>query len=144
LKRIRSLENRFIPLAAIFKSGQSSIQALSTLHATRYGLSEQNAGAHIAVQRCFEELERETTSYGNNVAFLLKKAKSTGQSISDTLNIKFQATSQELTHAAQQDSVAIRVITVVTLLYLPFTFVAVSLFGCMILSRAIIANDGRR
>lgn len=71
--------------------------------------------------------------YIRNAVFLLDKIRGTAQLLSDTLNLKHQQTSQNisentlaLTNSAVRDSATIRVITVVTLLYLPATFVAVS------------------
>lgn len=72
-------------------------------------------------------------AYSNNTAFLLQKIRVTAQLLSDTLNLKHQQTAQTISEntlalndAAVKDSATIRVITVVTLLYLPGTFIAVS------------------
>lgn len=72
-------------------------------------------------------------AYSQNTTFLVEKIRKTAQLLSDTLNLKQQQIAQNtneitlaLTNAAVKDSATIRVITVVTLLYLPTTFVAVS------------------
>lgn len=72
-------------------------------------------------------------AYSQNTKFLVEKIRKTAQLLSDTLNLKHQQIAQNtnvntlaLTNAAVKDSATIRVITVVTLLYLPTTFVAVS------------------
>ena len=73
-------------------------------------------------------------AYSQNTAFLIDKIRKTAQLVSDTLNMKHQQIAQDtnentlaLTNAAVKDSATIRVITVVTILYLPTTFVAVSI-----------------
>lgn len=74
-------------------------------------------------------------AYNSNAAYLLDKVQATAQLLADTLNLKHQQTAQRvsentlaLNDAAVKDSATIRVITVVTLVYLPANFIAVSSF----------------
>jgi hypothetical protein len=79
-----------------------------------------------------KDFRREALSYSEHALYLTKTACSTAQSITDTLSLNFQGLAQEqnnmtflLAQSAREDSVAIRSLTLVTSLYLPFSFVAV-------------------
>ena len=87
---------------------------------------------HSATQEFLQNYITVTAAYSRNAIFLRDKLRGTIQLLSDTLNLKHQQISQNisentlaLNNAAVKDSATIRVITVVTLLYLPATFVAV-------------------
>ncbi|KAF4313988.1 hypothetical protein GTA08_BOTSDO00104 [Botryosphaeria dothidea] len=75
--------------------------------------------------------EKEVAAYLGNAKYLLARVEKIAALLSDTLNLRDQATSDEqngyvlqLTRSTVDDSITIKVITVVTLVYLPFTFVA--------------------
>ena len=82
-----------------------------------------------------QNLRKEACSYRLQALYLQKRAQSTAQSILDSLNLGFQQLAQTqnnntllMARSAREDSVAIRAITLVTSLYLPFSFVAVSIY----------------
>lgn len=90
--------------------------------------------SHCATQEVLQNYAVMATAYSQNALFLRDKIRGTAELLSDTLNLKHQKIAQTisentlgLTDAAVKDSATIRVITVVTLLYLPSTFIAVSL-----------------
>lgn len=90
---------------------------------------------HSTTQEFLQNYITLAAAYSRNAVFLRDKIRGTTQLLSDTLNLKHQKIAQTisentlaLTNAAVKDSATIRVITVVTLLYLPATFVA-TLFG---------------
>jgi hypothetical protein len=65
--------------------------------------------------------------------FISDKAKDLRQQISDTLNLKNQAVMQKqsdslisIASSSARESMAIKLISILTLIYLPSTFVAVS------------------
>lgn len=73
-----------------------------------------------------------TKEYSQNATFLHDKVRASAQLLLDTLNLKHQRIAQRtgeatlaINNSAAHDSATIRVITIVTLLYLPATFVAV-------------------
>lgn len=85
-----------------------------------------------ATQEILQNYATMAVAYSQNATFLRDKIRGTAQLLSDTLSLKYQKIAQStsentlaLTGAASQDSATIRVITIVTLLYLPATFVAV-------------------
>lgn len=130
LKTVRDIESCLIQFEPITKVNQRLFIAMhraEQAHATRRnlsGLSLQQGSQQRDVNR-FEDCELEMVSYFDQSSHMLQKAEVVRGSITDTLNIKFQLTSQTLTRAAQHESIAIRVITLLTMFYLPFSFVAV-------------------
>ena len=89
---------------------------------------------HCATHEVLQNYATMAAAYSQNATFLHDKIHGTAQLLSDTLNLKHQKIAQSVsentlafTNAAVKDSATIRVITIVTLLYLPATFVAVSL-----------------
>ena len=98
----------------------------------------QAEGCYFDHNRCATEEVLQNYSvmaaaYSQNAIYLRDKVRGTAQLLSDTLNLKHQRIAQSisentltLTDAAAKDSATIRVITVVSLLYLPATFIAVS------------------
>ena len=88
-----------------------------------------------ATQEVLQNYATMAAAYSQNASFLRDRVRGTAQLLSDTLNLKYQKIGQSVsentlafTNAASQDSATVRVITVVTLLYLPATFVAVCLY----------------
>ena len=97
------------------------------------GTSDHNG---CATQDFLQNYITVAAAYSRNATFLRDKIRSTIQLLSDTLNLKHQKIAQTISEntlalndAAVKDSGTIRVITVVTLLYLPATFVAVKFFS---------------
>ena len=89
---------------------------------------------YCATQEVLQNYVTVAAAYSRNAIFLRDKIRGTIQLLSDTLNLKHQKIAQTisentlaLNNAAVKDSATIRVITVVTLLYLPATFVAVNI-----------------
>ena len=133
LSELRRIEARLLLLPSIFHSLTQSIQLLEG-----YNGAVQADGSHLdeigrATSESLANYRNLIEAYSHNTAFLVEKIRKTAQLLSDTLNLKHQQIAQNtdentlaLTNAAVKDSATIRVITVVTLLYLPTTFVAVS------------------
>jgi hypothetical protein len=137
LKTVGDIEGQLLPLEPVLKSSERIIEkvrrANDEINSHAVG-GTSRPGDQSEFENALDELASEVRSYTEHTTYMLKKAASVRRYIADTLNIKFQATSQEqsdsmceLTKAAQHESTAIRVITLVTLFYLPFSFVAVSL-----------------
>ena len=104
---------------------------------------------HSATQEVLQNYRTVAAAYSRNAIFLRDKIRGTIQLLSDTLNLKYQRIAQTisentlaLNNAAVKDSATIRVITVVTLLYLPATFVAVNiLFRKYRMERRLTLSD---
>ena len=96
---------------------------------------------HKATQETLQNYGRATAAYQQNATFILRKIRATSQMLSDTLKMKHQQTAENiskntlgLNNEVVQDSGTIRVITVVTLLFLPGQFIAVRLPARMIIT----------
>ena len=128
------IEARLLLLPTIFHSLN---QSLELLQAYSVAIQSDSSNSDPTCPSTLEVLANYQTlveAYSQNTVFLINKIRKTAQLVSDTLNMKHQQITQDtnentlaLTNAAVKDSATIRVITVVTLLYLPTTFVAVSI-----------------
>ena len=91
---------------------------------------------HKATQETLQNYSRAAVAYLQNATFILQKIRATAQMLSDTLKMKHQQTAQNISkntlamnNRVVQDSGTVRVITVVTLLFLPGQFIAVKLLS---------------
>ena len=127
LLQVHGLEKRFLPLKSIFASLQTVLASLQrTVQASCNDTTKDDIS--LALTNCANEAQ----AYADNAQYLLRITHSTRQQISDTLNFKNQDTMQGqsrnvlwLAEHSAQDSVSIRVITFLTMGYLPFSFIAV-------------------
>lgn len=133
LSELRRIEGRLSLLPPILHSSIQTIHMLQTLNSAFQNGGTISDESHETTQEILQNYTSMANDYIRNAVFLLDKIRGTAQLLSDTLNLKHQQTSQNisentlaLTNSAVRDSATIRVITVVTLLYLPATFVAVS------------------
>ena len=143
LAELRRVEGHLQILSPIFHSTMQIIKVLDT-----YNKDLEISGGKFSEECLFlsETLNNYLTlyeDYTQNAAFLLERVRTTAQLLADTLGLKHQVTAQQisentldLTHSATYDSAKIRVITVVTLTYLPATFVAVRSWSYLLLISA--------
>lgn len=133
LSALRRIEGRLLLLPSIFQSLIQDIDMLRAFTDAFQGEESFLDSDHCATQEVLRNYTTMAAAYSQNATFLRDKVRGTAQLLSDTLNLKHQKNAQSisentlaLTNAAVNDSATIRVITVVTLVYLPATFVAVS------------------
>ena len=114
-----------------------------------------NSNISVENYRCTKEIlqnhNNTTAAYSQNAVFILNKVRGTGQLLSDTLSLKHQKNAEvisenmlALNNMAAKDSATIRVITMVTLLFLPAQFVAVRGPASLILTINLIIIDSFR
>lgn len=134
LLQLRRLEARLLLLPPIFQSLIQAIQTLQTMNNAFQADGAVSDETHKATQETLENYKRTATAYLQNATFILQKIRATAHMLSDTLKMKHQQTAQNiskntlaLNDKVVQDSGTIRVITVVTLLFLPGQFIAVRL-----------------
>lgn len=72
-----------------------------------------------------DDIKNESQSYLEAADHLCRRTQSIAQSVSDTLNLTQSNSTLVLANLARRDSVAIKALTLVTAIYLPFSFVAV-------------------
>jgi hypothetical protein len=141
---VRVIQGRILPLLPILSSSKEAFSALVKLSQSLKG---RDPGAKIQFETKMQNLLRQNTSFVRNARFLSDKTSQIAQLLSDILSLKNQSVAQEQnTHLCEisaitqqqntksfkmtgimlRDSATIKVIAVVTLIYLPGTFVSVS------------------
>lgn len=141
LTRARFIESRLHPLVPIFQSYEELFTGLSSLNDTLLEHQIINRLSHLQIRCTLGNMTRQIAGYTSNVHHLLRKITSMAQLVSDTLALRDQQISlrnqqiaqeqnaqlTEMTLLTVQDSATVRVIGVATLIFLPTTFVAVSI-----------------
>ena len=129
---IRAIESRCLPLQAVFRSFDKTVQ---TLHKANNALRDCGTLLHLSwhkMDQLLDNYESHADAYLQAASFLQSWATTTAQLIADNLSFNNSYTAQQqsdymlsLTSSTVDDSSTVRVITVVTLIYLPSTFMAV-------------------
>lgn len=126
------IEKRFLTLRTILHSVRKTFEVLQTANTS---LSDAHALRHaerIGTSQLLDNYLNQVDAYTHHVTFLHIRAGRTAQLITDTLSFKNALTAQEqskymlsLTSSTVEDSTTVRTITIVTLIFLPSTFMAV-------------------
>ncbi|PSN74471.1 hypothetical protein BS50DRAFT_17078 [Corynespora cassiicola Philippines] len=126
LRTVNRLKKKFLPLRSIFASSTNIIHILQSLDV--FTVAED---CDAAICSLFINLSNEIMAHAENTSYLIEFADRTRMQISDTLNLMNQKVAKEqshqvfkLTESSAGDSAAIRTITNLTLIYLPFSFIA--------------------
>lgn len=135
LKEVRAIEKRILPMDPLLSNLNETIDQLHNVASVFIAVSGPSDDRLNTTRVILQNLRKEACSYRLQALYLQKRAQSTAQSILDSLNLGFQQLAQTqnnntllMARSAREDSVAIRAITLVTSLYLPFSFVAVSIY----------------
>ena len=133
LSELHFYENRLLPLAAIFESVKNLLSTVLQPTLTPDLCTRPVSGGTETGHSWIEACVGQTLAFEHNLRFLLDRVRNTAQLLAYMLEIENQGvakrTSQNtllLTESATNDSATIRVVTLVTLVYLPSTFIAVS------------------
>ncbi|KAI9686893.1 MAG: hypothetical protein M1822_002646 [Bathelium mastoideum] len=131
LKTVRSVETHLLPLEPVLKSLQKLLSEMKRFNSTLETAQVTEHSRAMVIPAALADFEKEAACYREHASYLIRRAQSIARSILDTLNLDSQTSTHcqsdnmfVLARAAQEDSVTIRVITLVTLFYLPFSFVA--------------------
>lgn len=129
LRQVNCLKQKLLPLRSVLAALGLILNTLEDV--LRPELHDKQGDDTTSIL-C--NLRNEALVNSENSKYLLQLAESIQMQTSDTLNIKNQDVSVQqndqlfkLARASASDSLSIRVITILTLVYLPFSFVAVSL-----------------
>jgi hypothetical protein len=129
LRQINYLKQKLLPLRPAFAALGLVFNTLE--HVFR---SHTLADRGEDIDSMLRNLHNESIAYAETSNYLLQLAERIQVQTSDTLDLKnqdifVQQNDQlfKLARASANDSLSIRVITIVTLIYLPFSFVAVSI-----------------
>ncbi|KAH8723313.1 hypothetical protein GQ44DRAFT_804389, partial [Phaeosphaeriaceae sp. PMI808] len=133
LSYVRYIADRILPLEPMTKGVERILGSLEEMRiwiCCQRNLSEETS---LMLKASATNLSNEASAYRNNAAFILQRVQVTAQVISDSMTFQHQAIAHSqnqhmatLADSTMKDSVNIRVITFVTLFYLPFSFIAVS------------------
>lgn len=148
LNTVRHAEARCLSLVPIFRSLQRKFKAL---HDFNDALAERNviqqSDAH-AMKQLLHNYINMVDAYTQQAEFLKSRTACLAVSITDTLSFKDSYTTKsqsqymlDLTLSTVDDSTTVRVITIVTLIYLPSTFMAVSGPGLLKIRRVAKIRD---
>lgn len=134
LKQVRAVERGLLSLEPLLTSFVELTVDLQKVCSVFQDADRKNDGSIDVLRSAVCDFRREAQSYKTQSLYLHKRCQSTAQSVLDSLNLGHQQLAQSqsrntlvMARSAREDSVAIRAITLVTSLYLPFSFVAVSL-----------------
>lgn len=122
-----SLHNRFLQMPAMLAHGA---EVLEELHSS-FGEASQEQSANndtIQMLAVFRNMRRHCLANSRNAVYLQKRIHATAQLLSDTLSFRDQIVAKEQNGTMLQLNKSAVFITMLTLLYLPASFVA-SFFG---------------
>lgn len=127
LRRVHHLEQELQPLRANFKHFERVLTHLQEINNRCFHLNTKKENINDTLINFVTEM----SAYNENAEFLVRRAQGIAKQISQTLGLKNQSIAQEqsenvfkLTKSTVDDSVTVRVITLVTLFYLPSSFIA--------------------
>lgn len=140
LGKVRSLENRFIPIRAILVSFEEVVDGLKSLG----GVLSSRRCVERQEQRRFamrlENTERYARTFTRTSLFLQQRSNNTATLLADTLAFRNQGVAQEQNSSMVLLTRSAVFITVITLIYLPWTLVSVRLFHFVRWSQQLIAR----
>lgn len=124
LMTARYIENRFLPLRSIFPSSNQIFETIrhanNCLAKAQVLQEDQSSNMGYLLKNYTRQLE----AYVQHTLFLQSRAARTAQTLTDTLSFKNSRYTLDLTMSSLDDSSTVRVITVMTMIYLPPTFAA--------------------
>jgi hypothetical protein len=128
LRQINNLKQKLLPIRSI-------LSGLGLVLETLKCVAKANCSSHgEEFARALSNLQNELSAHMENSRYLLNFSDRIRIQISDVLSLRNQDISVqqndqlfEMAQTGASDSLSIRVITLLTLIYLPFSFVAVSM-----------------
>ncbi|ETS78430.1 hypothetical protein PFICI_10492 [Pestalotiopsis fici W106-1] len=124
LSGLRYVQSRIAPLIPIFAGYHQILQRLrifnEQLLASGYVVKDDSHSFTSSL----EDITSKVQSFEVNAQFLLSRVAHTIQMASDTITLKSQNNTEDMSNNMLKDSLAMRIITLVTLVFLPGTFVS--------------------
>lgn len=121
LRTLTALETRFLEVPAILKSATNILDELYDVGSFRSGQSTDHPGVHY-----FKNLRRECIAISHNASHLQQRTKIVSKQLADTLLLRDQVLAKEQNASMLQLNKSAVFITKLTLIYLPSSFLAVS------------------
>jgi len=125
LKDTRAIEKNILPLEPILASFEILLDDLQEANRIFSGAGGAIEGTSEVIKAAFAQFRKDAASYRGYALYMSGRAQSTAQSMLDTINLGQNNYTMGMAKSAREDSIAIRAVTLVTSLYLPFSFVAV-------------------
>jgi putative salt-induced outer membrane protein YdiY len=126
LTAVRNTENRCLALQPIFRSLDKTFDVLHQANAALGECGEIEKHDLQMMKQLLNNYSATVNSYGQAAWSLQSRTSRVAAHITDTLSFKDAYIAKRQTEFMLRDSTTVRVITVVTLVYLPATFMAVS------------------
>lgn len=125
LGRVRSLESRFLPLSAILMSFEDVADGLEILgkDMVSRGLVDEIGQRQVASR--LDNAKRYAKTFTRTAIFLQQRSNNTATLLADTLAFRNQGVAQEQNGSMIILTRSAVFITVITLIYLPWTLVTV-------------------
>lgn len=125
LGTVRSLESRFLPLPPIFTSFEEVLDGLSTLGESFVLRDRGDVAAQLQMRARFENVKRYCRTFIRTALFLRERSNNTATLLADTLAFRNQGVAQEQNGSMVFLTRSAVFITIITLIYLPWTMVTV-------------------
>ncbi|KAK1465215.1 hypothetical protein CMEL01_12570 [Colletotrichum melonis] len=132
LTKLASLANRFQTISSILESSEETLSELSALCTHRLllpkGSSMKNADNEVLQESAseFENFRRQCRAFSRTATDLHHRAQTTSQLLANTLSFREQLDSRKQNENMLRLNKSVVFITTLTLLYLPPSFIAVS------------------
>ncbi|KAL3486778.1 hypothetical protein BJX62DRAFT_228496 [Aspergillus germanicus] len=124
LTAVRTTENRCLVLQPIFRSLDRTFEVMHQANAALSECGTVQPAELQAMKRLLHNYSGTVNSYGQAAWSLQSRTSRIAAHITDTLSFKDAYIAKRQTEFMLRDSTTVRVITVVTLIYLPATFTA--------------------
>ncbi|KAI1344880.1 hypothetical protein F5Y15DRAFT_363995 [Xylariaceae sp. FL0016] len=121
---LRFIETNISPLIPIFAAQKQVVRHLRSSNNELSMRGDIDKDQSRDFNASLDDVAARLSSFEMNAEFLLSRIKSTTQMASDTITLKSQNATEHVSKYMLKDSTAMRVITLVTLVFLPATFVA--------------------
>jgi len=128
LGKVRSLESRFLPMKAILENFVDVLDELKDLSESLAADKTLSASDAKAAKRRLENCRKQCLAYSRSAEFLAHRSDNAARLLADTLDFRNQFVAQEQNLKILILTRSAVFITVLTLIYLPWTFVS-GLFG---------------
>ncbi|KAF8244930.1 hypothetical protein K440DRAFT_557560, partial [Wilcoxina mikolae CBS 423.85] len=146
---LRNLESKVTPLSTVFGGTLPTIRSLQALNNMLHHEQGFNEKDHSQIANRLSIYESRLEGYIISTAALQDRIRILTDQLADALNLKNQETAASvnghmlmLTRDTVDDSATVRVVTLVTLIYLPASFVA-TVLGMNLFNFSGTNNDGK-
>jgi hypothetical protein len=126
LGTVRSLESRFLPLKAILENFLDVLNELKSHLESLAAVNEVSASTLRREKQRFENYHKQCLVFSRSAQFLQRRSNNTASLLADTLAFKDQGVAQEQNLKMLTLTRSTVFITILTLIYLPWTFVSAS------------------